>query len=269
MDTIAIAKQQGLVYENDIPWDYVQFPSKGILYQHQKEGTRIQFLVGSDESILSSRAFKDNVDTLFYLVNKKIMDKEVKAEELLIGDFLTILLNLRITGFGQYLDTYVVLEDGSIEMRKVDLTKLKSKPFKKQPNENMCFTFETPMLKRKVEYKLISWYETIALSKMNQKMAEERRKSNPDYIQYEDKSFLQKLQRCIVAIENEKHEMVSNVAGIESILNRLPLGEIRAIADEINDVEAGIDLNYEDVDENGRKFFREIKLTDITGKLFK
>lgn len=269
MDLQSIENIEKMAHENDVPWDYVEFPSKGILYQHQKRGTNIQYLVGSDESILSSRSFKDNIETLIYLLNKKILDKSIKAEELLTGDLIAILINLRITGFGQYINTLVATEDGTIEMRNVDLTKLKYKDFKRQPNENMCFTFETPILKRKVEYKLITWYEGHLISKMNQKIAEERRKANPNYVQYEDKSLIEKIQKCVVSIENDKHEMVSSINGIENILNKLPLGDLRGILDDINEIEAGIDLNYEDVDENGRKFFRKVELVDITGALFK
>lgn len=88
-----------------VPTDFVELPSKGKFYPqnhplHFQETVEVRHMTAKDEDILTSRALLKKGVALDRLLNNIIVNKNIKAENLLSGDRNAILIAARISGYG-------------------------------------------------------------------------------------------------------------------------------------------------------------------------
>lgn len=94
------------------PTLFVELPSKGKYYKQGsslfgKETLEIKFMTAKEEDILTSRALIKKGIVLDRLMESVLIDKNINAAELLIGDRNAILVDARISGFGSKYATNV------------------------------------------------------------------------------------------------------------------------------------------------------------------
>ena len=87
------------------PTEFVDLPSKGALYQeghpaHGLDSIEIRHMTAKEEDILTSESLIKKGVALDRVVDSLIVDKRIKAANLLIGDKNALLIAARITGFG-------------------------------------------------------------------------------------------------------------------------------------------------------------------------
>ena len=87
------------------PTEFVDLPSKGALYPeghpaHGLESIEIRHMTAKEEDILTSESLIKKGVALDRVVDSLIVDKRIKAANLLIGDKNALLIAARITGFG-------------------------------------------------------------------------------------------------------------------------------------------------------------------------
>ncbi len=87
------------------PTEFVELPSKGLLYGedhplHKAETLEIRHMTAKEEDILTSEALIKQGVALDRVVDSLIVDKRVKASNLLVGDKNALLVAARMTGFG-------------------------------------------------------------------------------------------------------------------------------------------------------------------------
>ena len=110
-DTYAtkIASERGEQYDQmagfTVPRDFVMLPSKGMIYPsdsplHNLEELEVRHLTAADEDILTSRSLLRSGTAIDTLLDNVIINKSIKAEELISGDKNAIMTFLRITGYG-------------------------------------------------------------------------------------------------------------------------------------------------------------------------
>ena len=95
-----------------VPTDFVELPSKGKFYPqnhplHFQETVEVRHMTAKDEDILTSRALLKKGVALDRLLNNIIVNKNIKAENLLSGDRNAILIAARISGYGPDYTTQV------------------------------------------------------------------------------------------------------------------------------------------------------------------
>jgi|TARA_R110000796_G_scaffold69832_1_gene158969 hypothetical protein len=105
----APTQSSGAQMEWSVPTEMVDLPSKGNDYQgpHPLAGVEqveIRFMTAKEEDILTSRSLLKSGMALNRLVDSLVVDKRVKASDLLIGDRNAILVAARITGYGKEYD---------------------------------------------------------------------------------------------------------------------------------------------------------------------
>ena len=88
-----------------VPRDYVILPSKGRVYPvesplYNMEEIEVRHLTAADEDILTSRSLLRSGRAIDVLLDNVILNKSIKAEELVSGDKNAIMTFLRITGYG-------------------------------------------------------------------------------------------------------------------------------------------------------------------------
>lgn len=141
--------------------DIVNLPSKGVFYEKKEGGEYIdhvlcEYMTAKDEAILltpnlikTNRAF----DTL---LSRKIKDRSILPQDLLIGDRNAILMFLRITAYGPFYEMTLISPYTAEPFNTTfNLNELKEKELTVAPDENLEFTYTTKDKKITVKFKLL------------------------------------------------------------------------------------------------------------------
>ncbi len=94
------------------PTEFVELPSRGKFYStdhplHNKEVIEMRYMTAKDEDILTSPALLKNGVAIDRLIENLIVDKNVTANSLLLGDKNAVILAARISGYGEQYEVNV------------------------------------------------------------------------------------------------------------------------------------------------------------------
>jgi len=129
----------------NLPTETVELPSKGLLYPEDSplsSGTvEMKYMTAKEEDILTNSNYISNGTVMDKLLSSLIIDKNIKTQDLLIGDKNALFIACRILSYGK---DYDIAYGG--EYVKVDLSKLDHKLvdydlYKERKNE---FEFQLP-----------------------------------------------------------------------------------------------------------------------------
>ena len=138
------------------PTEIVDLPSKGYFYPETSPlssgKVELKYMTAKEEDILTSQNLIKDGTVIDILLQSLIVNKEIKVEDLLIGDKNAIMLAARILGYGK---DYEFTYDG--KEQKIDLTILEPKEidFSKVKKGQNQFDYELPKSKRKLTFKLL------------------------------------------------------------------------------------------------------------------
>ena len=143
--------------EYQFPTEIVDLPSKGYFYPETSPlsngKVELKYMTAKEEDILTSQNLIKEGTVIDILLQSLIINKDIKVEDLLIGDKNAIMVASRILGYGK---DYDFSYDG-VE-QKVDLTQLEPvdidfTDMKKGQNQ---FDYELPKSERKLTFKLLT-----------------------------------------------------------------------------------------------------------------
>lgn len=119
-------------FDPTIAFDVVELPSRGIVYSNKKKAVKVAYLTAADENILSSPNLISTNSIIVELLKRKVLEKDLPAEDILEEDRQAILLFLRNTAFGTEYTLNNLTDPKTNEKFKatVDLSRLKIKEFK-------------------------------------------------------------------------------------------------------------------------------------------
>ena len=94
------------------PTEFVELPSRGEFYPeghvlHGVDTVEIRQMTAKDEDILTSRALLKNGTALNRMINNILVDKRIKATNMLIGDKNAVIVAARASGYGEEYATKV------------------------------------------------------------------------------------------------------------------------------------------------------------------
>lgn len=133
---------------DDIP-DYVQYdiiplPSKGQCYKHKKSRIPVAYLTASDENLIASPNMYRDGKLLDVILQRKILDKDFKVDELCSGDRDAIVLWLRATSYGEEFPIIATNPNNGKQYNiSVNLSEFKYYDFDLKSNDNAEFEFVT------------------------------------------------------------------------------------------------------------------------------
>lgn len=223
----------------EVPVDQAPLPSRGMLYDkesslYQREVIEIRAMTAKEEDILMSQAYIKQGIVIDKLLESCIVDKTIDVSELLVGDRNTILVALRVTGFGSDYKSITVCEHcNSKDTTTFDLTSLNLKNLDIQPVSPGVNEFEVhlPVSNKTATVTLM----TAAIEK-EIRDTETRNKEvlgiDPD------------VNRVTTRLTN----ILKSVDGIrdrnklKKFIESMPLRDSRAIRNFIKDNEPGIDM---------------------------
>jgi len=195
------------------PTEFVELPSVGVGYPEGhplcgQETIEIRFMTAKDEDILSSRTLLKKGLAVERFLDNIIVNKNLKASEMLVGDRNAILISARISGYGADYETQVgcpscgekVHFTFDLNKRTIDESRLNEK-IDLTKSEDGYFATEMPLSKFKVKFKLLMGKDETYLSQLTLKKSKAKDA---------DAMFSDQYKRMIVSVEGHTDQGVIN-----------------------------------------------------------
>ena len=223
------------------PTEFVELPSQGKFYPpgHPLEGQdtiEIRFMTAKEEDILTSRALLKKGIVLDRLIDSVIIDKRIKAKNLLIGDKNAVLIAVRVTGYGEEYNANVQCPAcGSSVSSSFNIEEIKNMEHSEMPEgteltTSNTFTLTVPASKAVVECRLMTGEDERKLTKME----EQRRKHK-----LPSASLTNQLRQSIVSVNG--NDQPSYVNGF---IDNMPARDSRYIREKYSKVMPNISLQH-------------------------
>ena len=156
-------------YSPEAAFDVIPLPSKGEAYKDKISKMPVAYLTAYDENmIVSPNLYRDNL-ILDYILQEKLLSREIDPMDLLEGDRDAIILFLRASGYG---NEYPITATDNITGKEfdavVDLSKLKYKEFNLKGDSNGWFPFKLPQSGVEIKFRFPTHRDTVILEKMQE-----------------------------------------------------------------------------------------------------
>lgn len=223
-----------------VPVEQIPLPTAGVLYPkenplHNKATLQIKAMTAQEEDIIMSRALLKEGTIIFHLIKSCLIDKSIDPNDLLLGDRNSLIVAIRITGYGS---KYIVdvtcpecssMNEQAFELSDLEIQRLKIAPISHGKNE---FEFKLPVTKKNVIFK----FSTVGSEHENSITAERKKKLMPD-MKIEG-LITSLLENQIISIEGLRDR--NKISGF---IRSMPAGDSRALRSYISKNEPGIDMN--------------------------
>ena len=114
------------------PTHYVDLPSRGRFYPpehplHNKEQVEIKYMTAAEEDLLTSQSLLQKGIAVERVLESLLVDKNVRVDDLMLGDKNALTIGARITGYGSMYKAMVTCPScGQDSDYEFDLTKIES-----------------------------------------------------------------------------------------------------------------------------------------------
>ena len=217
------------------PTEFVELPSKGIGYPsghplHNQETIEIRFMTAKDEDILTSRSLLKKGLALDRLIDNLLVDKTLKAKDIIVGDRNAIIIAARSSAYGHIYETKVECPScGNKQKHEFDLSKadihepVLGEDIKELDNGN--YMVSTPYSKIEVEMRLLTGRDEAVIFKLMNKNKEG------------DAILSTQMKLYIVSVNGHKQDNV-----IEHFINNVPAAEARYVRNAYKDLAPTIEI---------------------------
>lgn len=211
-------------------FDVIPLPSEGKLYNGIGKNIKVAFMSTADENILTSPNLLTSGKFLEILINRKILNPNLRYRDLVEGDRNAIMLWLRATGFGHMYPITVNDETGVPFETEVNLNDIKTINLSKEPDANGHFEFTLPLSGLVLKYKLLTIGESEDIAEL---------------VEYEmetlnlpvDNTSTYTLAKQIVSIDGD-----TNQEAIKTLSESMRLMDGEKLKKEIESIDCGVDM---------------------------
>jgi hypothetical protein len=211
-------------------FDVIPLPSQGKTYRNRKPNVKLSYMTTADENILTSPNLLQSGEFLKILINRKILETDLRYEDLLIGDRNAIMIWLRATSYGEEYPITVLDELDDPFDTEVNLNDLKIKKLTVDPDDEGLFTFVLPISKSTIKFKLLTCGDVDEIERILAKEKEDGVVVN--------NANTYRLEKMIVEYNGNRDRN-----DISEISKSLRIGDSKALNKYIESIEPGIDLN--------------------------
>ena len=148
------------------PFDVIPLPSQGKTYRNKKQNIRVGYMTTADENILSSPNLLQSGEFLSILINRKILEPELRYKDLLVGDRNAIMIWLRATGYGEMYPVTLFDEKGEAFETEINLNELKTKNLGAEPDEEGLFNYQFKLSNVNAKFKFPTCGEVEEIDKL-------------------------------------------------------------------------------------------------------
>lgn len=245
-------QQQGTeISQMDIPHDVLMLPSKGKYYPNKKSQIRVAYLNASDENVLTSMNLMESGEMFNILLDRKVLERDLKSHQMLDGDRVATLFFLRATGYG----TEFPLKLVDPTTRKqfdwvVDLSKIPVKENLLEPDELGEMTFELPDSHKVCKFRFISGGENNNLIKEDEERMSKMGKN----------AFSQLITMRLTA-QLQEIDGIREKGKIAQFVERMSVKDSMPLRNYIAEHEPGLDLKVEVTAPSGARFPAKIAIS--------
>jgi len=220
--------------QQDVPYDLIKLPSEGLLYKNCKSALKVSYLNAMDENIITNPNLLKSGKFLEILINRKIMDTNIRYKDLHVGDRNAIMIWLRSTGYGPMYKIKLSDPKNNYEEfeTEIDLSRLPIKNLGEKPDENGYFKFKLPVSQATITFRLLTVGDIEDIEDHIDSMAEEVG------AEFTDGSTYTLLKQIVAVDDNSDSETVNAF-----VTQKMRIGDVRAFRKYINEIESGIDMN--------------------------
>lgn len=216
----------------DSSFDQIPIPSKGKTYPMKRNSLKISFMTTRDEDILTSPNILQSGMLLDVLIGRKLLEKQIKYNDLLIGDRNAIMIWLRATSYGKDYTAYFLDEKDIPFQHDIDLSMIKFKYLTLEPDENGLFDFKFPGCGNDVKFSFL----TVGDQKWIDEMVQADEESGDPVNHSNEYSMLAQIKSVNGSFNSDD---------ISNFVKRLRVADVNAFRKYILDNEPGVDLNIE------------------------
>ena len=152
--------------EFKLPTEIVELPSKGLLYPEGHPlatGTvEMKYMTAKEEDILTNQNYIQKGTVIDKLLQSLIVDKNIKYNELLVGDKNALLVAARILGYGKDYEFTYLGEKVNVDLSAVQNKPLDESKIKDGKNE---FEFVTPATGDTLTFKLLTHGDELSVQR--------------------------------------------------------------------------------------------------------
>lgn len=235
----------------EAPHDVVQLPSKGLYYPNKKAQVKVSYLTAADENILTSMNLLESGEMLDMLLDRKMLEKDLRPAQMLDGDRIAVLFWLRATGYGAIFP--LKLTDPSTKKSfdyDVDLTTIPYKENTIIPDEKGECSFVLPMCKKSVKFRFLSGGEVKQIVK-----------DDEDRQTKLGKRAFSTLLTSKLSAQIQEIDGIRDKGQIAQFVDGMSVMDSAALRKYIGDNEPGLDLKLEVTAPSGVRFQTNITIT--------
>lgn len=214
------------------PFDVIPLPSKGKLYKNKKTNVRLAYMTTSDENILTSPNLLKSGEFLEILINRKLLEADLRYRDLLPGDRNAIMIWLRATAYGEMYPVTLLDEFDEPFDTEINLNELNIIDLEIETDEEGLLSFTMPISKANIKFKLLTCGDVDDIESML-KLDEENGIPVKNTTTY-------KLEKMVVEVNGDRNKTM-----IRDFVNYLRIGDSKAFNEYVNTLDNGIDLNIE------------------------
>lgn len=212
------------------PFDVIPLPSQGKLYKSKKPNIRVSFMTTADENILTSPNLLQSGQFLDILINRKVLESDLRYKDLHIGDRNAVMIWLRATGYGEMYPVTILDENNEPFDTEINLNELKMKPLGAEPDAEGFFDFQFSLSKAFIKFKLLTCGDVDEIETLVEKEKEAGVPVN--------NSSTYMIERSIVELNGSRDRNA-----IREFANSMRIKDAKDFSTYVEQIESGVDLN--------------------------
>ena len=216
----------------NMSFDLLPLPSGGKLYKNKKSSVKVAYMTTSDENILTSPNLVSSGQFLEILINRKLLDTNIRYRDLHVGDRNAIMLWLRATSYGEMYPVTLYDETGEPFNTEINLNDLKVINLGVEPDSEGYFDFFLPVAKINIKFKLLTIGD---VEDITEQVESDVRNKIPV-----NNTSTYVLERQIIEFNGERDKNM-----IRDFIQSMRIGDSKALRQYVDKIESGIDLNIE------------------------
>ena len=143
--------------EFKFPTEEIELPSKGLIYPKDSPlssgKVEMKYMTAREEDILSNQSYIQKGTVLDKLLDSLIIDKNIKTDDLIVGDKNALLIASRVLGYGKDYEVQIKGESYIIDCSTLENKEFDESKFEAGKNE---FSYTLPSTGTVITYKLIT-----------------------------------------------------------------------------------------------------------------
>ena len=226
--------------EFKFPTEEVELPSKGLIYSKDNPlssgKVEVKYMTAKEEDILSNQSFIQKGVVLEKLLQSVIINKDIKIDDLIVGDKNALLIATRILGYGKDYDIAVKGQNYTLDMSTLENKEFDESLITSGKNE---FEFVLPHTKTPITYKILTGVDESKIDRELEGLKKINKNASPE--------LSTRLKYIITSVNGETGTKEVR----EFVDNFLLAIDSKALRKHLRDTQPDVDLRY--IDEDGKE----------------